>query len=297
MAADKFSAVWVSHSSIGDFLKCPRAYFLKNIYKRAETGHKITLMSPPLALGQTVHEVLEGLSVLPTEERFREPLLQKFNQVWEKVSGKKGGFGSDEQEQKYKQRGEAMLRRVMAHPGPVANLAVKIKMDLPHYWLSEEDGIILCGKIDWLEYAPDTDTVRIIDFKTGKNEEDGTSLQLPIYALLVTNCQKRQATGVGYWYLDRDNELTEADLPDLDEAREKILKIAKEIKLARKLNLFKCPHQGCAFCKPLETVVRGEAELVGTNEYNADVFVLGGGGFGGTGLGSGEVEMAESEVL
>jgi CRISPR/Cas system-associated exonuclease Cas4 (RecB family) len=275
MPADKFSATWVSHSSICDFLKCPRAYYLKNVYKSPETGHKMSVMSPPLALGGAVHEVVEALSVLPTQDRFRESLITKFDKVWQKVSGKRGGFFSEEQEAKYKKRGEDMLRRVMEHPGPLKNLAVKIKMDLPHYWLSEEDGIILCGKIDWLEYSPDTDTVQIIDFKTGKNEEDSDSLQLPIYTLLVANCQKRKATKACYWYLDRSNELSERELPDLEESRQRVLKIAKEIKLARKLEIFKCPQQtGCYACKPFEAVLRGEAEFVGTNEYNADVYVF-----------------------
>lgn len=273
---DKFAATWVSHSSICDFLKCPRLYYLKNVYKNPETGHKMSLMSPPLALGQTVHEVVEALSVLPTEKRFTESLIVKFQRVWPKVSGKKGGFRSPEQEEQYKKRGEEMLRRIMANPGPLKNLAVKIKMDLPYFWLSEEDEIILCGKIDWLEYSPDSDTVQIIDFKTGKNEEQDDSLQLPIYHLLVANCQKRKATRACYWYLDKTDELTERALPDLTEAREKVLKVAKEIKLARKLERYKCPQgeSGCASCKPYESILRGEAELVGTNEYNADVYVL-----------------------
>ena len=70
-----------------------------------------------------------------------------------------------------------MLQRVIKHPGPVAKLAVKIKQDLPYYWLSEEDNIILCGKIDWLEYLPDQDGVHIIDFKTSKYDEAPQSLQ------------------------------------------------------------------------------------------------------------------------
>src|SRR3989338_4517432 len=115
---DKYTAVWVSHSSITDFLKCPRAYFLHNIYKK---------------------------------------------------------------------RGEEMLSYLGQNPGPLKNLAVKIKMDLPYYYLSEQDNIILCGKIDWLEYLPESDSVHIIDFKTGRGEEDKDSLQLPIYHLLVTN--------------------------------------------------------------------------------------------------------------
>ncbi len=275
MPGDKFSATWVSHSSMSDFLKCPRAYYLKNVYKNPATGRKMSVMSPPLALGQAVHEVVESLSVLPTEKRFQEPLLMRFNQVWEKVSGQKGGFNSPEQEQRYKQRGEEMLRRVMNNPGPLKNLAVKIKMDLPHFWLSEEENIILCGKIDWLEYFPDTDTVHIIDFKTGKNEEDNDSLQLPIYHLLVKNCQKRDVVKASYWYLNQSDALQEKMLPDLAEAEEKVLRVAKDVKLARKLERFKCKESdGCFACRPFEAVLRGEAELVGLNDYGQELYVL-----------------------
>lgn len=277
MVRDKYSAVWVSHSSASNFLECPRAYYLKNIYKDPKTGHKVKLMSPPLALGQAVHEVVESLSELKTIERFKEPLLEKFERAWSKVSGKGGGFFDKETEYKYKTRGEEMIRRVVKNPGPVAELAVKINMDLPYYWLSEEDNIILCGKIDWLKYLPETDSVEIVDFKTSKNEEGDDSLQLPIYHLLVHNCQKRKVEGAWYWYLDKSDQLTKKELPDLEESEKKILKIAKQMKLARQLERFKCPNgeEGCRACKPMEAIVRGEAELVGHDEFRADIYVLG----------------------
>ena len=75
---DKYSAVWVSHSSISDYLKCPRAYYLKNVYRDPKTNRKISVMEPPLALGQAVHEAIESLSALPVEERFTTPLLERF---------------------------------------------------------------------------------------------------------------------------------------------------------------------------------------------------------------------------
>ncbi len=276
MPADPFSAVWVSHSSMSDFIKCPRAYYLKNVYKDPKTRHKITIMAPALALGQAVHEVIENLSTIPTADRFKVSLIERYENIWPKVSGKKGGFSSPNQEAEYKERGAAMLRRVMNHPGPVQNLAVKINMDLPHYWLSPEDEIILCGKIDWLQYHPETDSVTILDFKTGKGEEDENSLQLPIYRLLVANTQKRQVDGAFYWYLDREDELTPKDLPDIHEAHRQVLDVAKKIKVARKLNVMKCPKgdDGCFACRPFESVLRGEAELVGTNEYRADVYII-----------------------
>ena len=272
---DKYTATWVSHTSICDFLHCPRAYYLKNVYRDPKNNHKIKLMSPSLALGQAVHEVLESLSVLPKHSRFTQSLLDKFENTWQKVTGKKGGFTSPETEYKFKTRGQDMIRRVMNNPGPISGLAVKIQMDLPQFWLSEEDNIILCGKIDWLEYLPDTDSVHIIDFKTGKSEEDGDSLQLPIYRLLVQNCQKREATKASYWYLDSHDELTPKELPDLGTAQKKILDVARQVKLARQLQRFKCAAgEGCRYCASMEAIVEKQAEFVGTDEYNADVYIL-----------------------
>lgn len=288
MAKDKFSAVWVSHSSIGDFLKCPRAYYLNNVYKDPKTGHKISLMAPPLALGQAVHEVVEALSVLPAQKRFDESLIDKFEVVWKKVAGKKGGFVNDTQEQAYKKRGKEMLKTVIDNPGPLNNLAVKISMDLPYYWLSEDDNIILCGKIDWLEYIKADDSVHVIDFKTGKRDEKDDSLQLPIYCLLVGHCQARPVSKVSYWYLDRASEPVEQTLPDLDEAEKRILKIAKNIKLARQLERYACPHGGCYACKPLEAIVSGKAEFVGVNDFRQDLYIV---------PEAGDEEAVTSEIL
>lgn len=275
MAGDKYSALWVSHSSISDFLNCPRLYYLKNVYKDPQSGNKITLMSPPLALGQAVHEALENLSVLPVEKRFEEPLIHRFENAWKKVEGEKGGFANKILEQEYKDRGRKMIMRVVDNPGPLEKLAVKITMELPYFWLSDEDEIILCGKIDWLEYLPDTDSVHIIDFKTGKSEEESTSLQLPIYHLLVHNCQKRKVEKVSYWYLNRSNSASEQPLPDLKKSEERILKIGKKIKLFRALNKLDCKeNNGCRWCRPYEKILKGEARFVGINNFKQDVYVL-----------------------
>lgn len=275
MAQDKFTAVWVSHSSISDFLSCPRAYFLNNVYRDPKTGHKIQIISPPLALGQVVHDVIESLSILPVEKRFEESLITKYDSAWKAVSGLRGGFPNADVEARYKERGRLMLKRVMEHPGPLKNLAVKIKMDLPYYFLSEDENIILCGKIDWLEYIKETDSVHIIDFKTGKRDENPSSLQLPIYHLLVANCQKREATKASYWYIERNDTPTAIDLPDLGEAHDMVFKIAKDVKLARQLNRFKCPREkGCSHCKPLESILQGRATFVGTNTYGQDMYMV-----------------------
>jgi CRISPR/Cas system-associated exonuclease Cas4 (RecB family) len=271
---DKYSAVWVSHSSIADFLKCPRLYYLRNVYKDPATRHKITIMTPALALGQAVHDTLEDLSNLPVQERLSTPLSEDFKKKWQNVSGKRGGFKTKELEDAYFERGLEMLRTVEKNPGPILNKAVKIPQELPFYWLSEADNIILCGKIDWLEYMEDIDGVHVLDFKTGRIEEPEDSLQLPIYHLLVANTQKRRVDKASYWYLDSADTPNEQSLPDLGQAYGKVYDVAKRMKLARQLDHFKCPEGGCRYCLPFEQVLKGKGELVGQSSYHQDIYVL-----------------------
>ncbi len=274
MAKDKYSATWVSHSSLSDFIACPRAYYLKNVWKRPETKHKVQVVSPALSLGSAVHEVVEGLSVLPTDIRFNEPLLIKFDLVWKRFAGRAGGFFDADTEFKYKSRGIEMLKKITENPGPLKNLAVKINQELPNFWLSEEENIILCGKVDWLAYDLDSDSVTIIDFKTSKSEEKETSLQLPIYLLLATNCQKKKIKAAAYWYLENNLELSPKDLPDYDETLETVLRLARGVKLARTMDKLDCKSGGCRACIPLEKIFKGEAEYVGMNSFGQDCFLV-----------------------
>lgn len=275
MTSDKYTAIWISHTTIKDFLYCPRAYYLKHVYKSPQTGHKMKIMIPPIALGQVVHEVLEEISRLPAASRLIQSLLGRFHQTWETLSGKNGGFSSSEQELRYKKRGEEMMGRLMKNPGPLLHSAVKLKGDLPFFWLSEEDNIILCGKLDWLEYVPESDSIHIIDFKTSQHDEDPNSLQLPIYHLLAHYCQKRKITKISYWYIDRVDGLIEKPLPDLVQSQQKIMAIGKKVKTARQLGIFKCPNGGnCPYCSPFEKIIQGKGLFIGLDSFEHDVYIL-----------------------
>ncbi len=272
---DKFTAVWISHSSISDYLKCPRLYYLKNIYRDPKTNRKVTIVHPSLAIGQSVHDVIDALSRLPVEGRWKMPLEGLFASAWKKVSGKFGGFHVQTVEEEAKVKAWSMLTRLAANPGPLRNKAIKIRQDLPYFWLSDTDNLILCGKIDWLEYKENSDSVHIIDFKTGKHDEDPDSLQLPIYYLLVKNCQSRPVSAVSYWYLERDTEPIAMPLPDEERSYSVLLDIGKKISVARKLEHFKCTKKdGCVFCWPYEAMLSGKAEFVGINEYGQKVYIL-----------------------
>lgn len=280
MAFDKYKAVWVSHSSIGDFLKCPRAYYLHNIYKDPKTGRKINIINPSLALGLAVHKTLESLGDLAVDARLKRDLLADYEKAWLDIAGKKGGFANDAEEAEYKMRGQIMIERVIKNPGPIARKTVRLKPahnNMPqNFILSEEASIILCGVIDWLEYVETDDSIRVLDFKTGKHDETEDSLQLPIYLLLLNALQKRKVSGAAYWYIDRDDQPVEKSLPDLEKAREKVLAVALRVKEVRENKAYNCPRgdAGCYACKPYEKIINGEATYLGVAGYGTDTYSL-----------------------
>lgn len=282
---DKYTAVWVSHSSMGDFLKCPRLYYLHNVYKDPQTKKKMAIVTPFMSLGIAVHEVLEGLANFPADERMNRDLLAIYEEEWKKVSGKKGGFLSEEIEKEFKDRGEQMIKNVIKDPRFLTNKIIKLPRDImnPNFFLSDDENIILNGLVDWIEYLPD-DTLHIVDFKTGKREEEDSSLQLPIYLLLCSKLQKRKVSKASYWYLESD-KVVEKELPDLDDAFHKVFEVAIKVKDARELGEFNCPNGnynketgegGCMHCKPYEMILNKDksVEFVGEGLYKQDMYII-----------------------
>ncbi len=277
---DKYSAVWVSHSSMGDFLKCPRLYYLHNVYKDPKTNRKMSIVTPYMSLGIAVHNVLEGLAEFPSETRMDRDLEEWFLKEWEKVSGEKGGFLSEAQEEEFKERGKRMIATAVSNPRFLVNKRIKLPQgNMPcNFYLSEEDNIILNGLVDWIEYLPN-DTLHIIDFKTGKHEEKESSLQLPIYLLLCNALQKRSVTKASYWYLEMDS-IVEKELPDKDDAFKAVYEVAVKVKEARETKTFTCPYGGsCMHCAPYEEILKvkngeeGKVKYVGVGGFNQDMYI------------------------
>ena len=108
MGVIKTFPTWVSHSSIRNYINCPRAYYLINVYKDPISNNRITLINPSLALGQVVHDVLESLALIKSEDRFNDSLIDKYNKHWLKITGELGGFKNEEEELVFKERGKKL---------------------------------------------------------------------------------------------------------------------------------------------------------------------------------------------
>ena len=290
---DKYKSVWISHSSIRDFLSCDRLYYLKNVFKDPISRRKINIVSPHLSLGVAVHKVIEDLKKIKSDERekeIKENLLNNFQKEWKKYTGKKGGFKNEDEEKSFYIRGEEMIKKVIESPKILLNKIIPqeyfYKGDMiPNYYLSEEENIILCGSIDWIEYLSETDSLRIIDFKTGRNDEDGDSFQLPIYYLLLSNLMKENSKKIynisesAYWYLDHDNKkenqnknekahnefhikkIDEEKIKEIEIVKDKILEIGIKMKNLREGGVFVCKNEkeigeGCRYCRDFERIFK-----------------------------------------
>ena len=284
---DKYKSVWISHSSIRDFLSCDRLYYLKNVFKDPISKRKINIASPHLTLGIVVHKVIEDLKKIKSEDRekeIKENLLNNFEKEWKKYNGKKGGFNSEDEENNFYLRGEEMLQKIINNPKILLNKIIPLnyfyKGDIvPNYYLSEDENIILCGSVDWIEYL-ENDSIRIVDFKTGRNDEEDDSFQLPIYYLLISNLMKENSKKIyeikeaAYWYLDHDNKkgnteheefhlikIDEEKLENIKNVEKKILEIGIDIKNLRETGEYVCKNEkvigeGCKICRDFERVYK-----------------------------------------
>jgi len=266
------NAIFLSPSSLADFEKCPQLYYLRNVY-RSPRGLKIQLINPNLALGQTIHDVLDQFLKMPSVQRTKDELERVYELIWGNISGEKGGFGGVEEEEGFKKRGEEMLRRFWNNRHFQEIESVKIP-SFPKVELGND--LILTGKLDWVEKAEDG--YKIVDFKTGKQEEREDSKQMPIYAYLVSQVLKTKNITACYWYLDKDENLTACVLPDLEKTLEYLRKTGEIIKMVRQTNSFKCQSgkESCWACRDMLAIAQGKAKLVSMDPVNRkqEIYIL-----------------------
>lgn len=248
------NAIFISPSSLSDFEKCPKLYYYRYVYKTPDTGLKIQIINPALALGQAVHDTIERFILLEPLVRTKSALEAIFATVWQGLSGEKGGFSEAVEEKTARERGETMLENFFGN----AHFQTTQKAKMPEFLKAElGDDLILTGKLDWIEKMGDG--YHLVDFKTGKNEEKEGSMQLPIYVVLAGKILGTDDIKASYWYLDQGKELRDFSLPDLQEFALDLKRKGLVIKKSRLTNSFVCPKgESCWACRDMMAVIVGK---------------------------------------
>lgn len=250
------NAVFISPSTLADFEKCPQLYYYRSVY-RTTRGLKLQQITPALALGQAVHDTIDQLVRLQPQQRTKDQLQSNFDFVWSHLSGEKGGFTTEEED--YKKRALDMLERFWRNEhfkeAEMFKLPTFPKVDLG-------PDLILTGKLDWIE--KEGDFYHVIDFKTGKNEEKADSLQLPIYSVLAAGILDSENIKASYWYLDKDDTLTNYQLPEISETKKLLISKGEIVQLARQTNSYKCSSgkTECYACRDMKAIAEGHGKLV-----------------------------------
>lgn len=263
-------AIFLSHTSLGDFLKCPRSYYLRNVYRNPQTNYRIQIASPYISLGAVVHDAIRWFLENSDKPSFLQ-LNEQFRNFWWKYHGKRGGFASKEDEAVFGQRGLKMLENFAKN---CKNLDRMIKSaKFPKYNLSES--VILTGNLDFVGELSDG-SLHVLDFKTGTKDED-SPLQLYIYAILAENYYGKPVKKLSFWYLDRDLEPKEVVLAPLDNTLMWLSDKAKEVKLALEANNWVCKNgeELCRDCRDYQAVLEGKGEFMFSDHaYKKDVYYL-----------------------
>ncbi len=270
--------LWISHSALSSFERCPHLYYLEYIYKNPKTNNRIQITNPYFSLGLAVHQAIEEMAKFSIKERKSISLLERYNQIFENYQGLKGGFISKKKEDDFYNRGVKMIEKIEKSLLLSTN-NTSTKTDFPKIDLfsRKELGIkaVLVGSIDWIELN-EKNKAHIIDFKTGNSKESNGSMQLSIYKILAQKNLQEEVEKVSYWYLQHDNSPVEQTPGDTKECLHIIKEKTKEIKKAIDENNFKCNFSGkCFSCRDYEKIFSGEAEQVQLkNSKNKDVFCV-----------------------
>lgn len=263
-------ALWISYTGLKDFLKCPRAYYLKNRYRDPKSGNRLQIASPYMTLGFLVHDAIKWYLQTGRVATYQD-VVKKYRNHWLKYRGKRGGFTSSEEEGSFGKRGLLMLDNFIKN---VSSLETNLPAyDFLKYTL--DDRIVLNGKLDFVGQLKDG-SLHILDFKTGSKDEDDPT-QLYIYAILAESNFQKEVSKISYWYLDRNSGPTEAVLDPLDEKLEWLRSMAKEIEEAVKADSWICAEGDSPYneCKKYEAIIDGKGEYqFSDDDFKKDVYFL-----------------------
>ena len=261
--------IFISYTSLSDFLKCPRTYYLKNIYRDKNTGFRIQIASPYLSLGAPIHDSIRWFLDMEGQVS-KDQLEKKFRNLWLKFRSKKGGFIDDLQEAEFGKRGLKMLDNFYKNAKQLGKEAPLL--NFPKHVL--EDNLILMGNIDFVG-EQSNGTLHVLDFKTGTKEKED-SLQLYIYAILAESNYQKPVSKISYWYLDKDEFPKEAVLDPLDEKLKWLQEKALEIKKAIEKNEWICKDPGkCRDCRDYQAILDGYGEYQFTDfKYKKMIYFL-----------------------
>lgn len=225
----------LSPSRASQFKTCPKQFKYANVDKILEPTNEVQ------AKGTTVHQALEDLFDLPSEERTTEKLHNLFREAWTKVRGNDEHhnlFSSIEEERDWGLEGLKLLNNYMTLEDPRSFEPVERER-----WVRGTiEDLNLRGILDRMD-RNDNGELIIVDYKSGKaplaKYKEPRFFALKLYALLIKEETGEMPVELKLIYLQNSTIHTlKIDNEILEQAKQEILEVWNNIKIAFQNNEF-----------------------------------------------------------
>ena len=225
----------LSPSRASQFKTCPKQFKYANVDKILEPTNEVQ------AKGTTVHQALEDLFDLPSEERTTEKLHNLFREAWTKVRGNDEHhnlFSSIEEERDWGLEGLKLLNNYMTLEDPRSFEPIERER-----WVRGTiEDLNLRGILDRMD-RNDNGELIIVDYKSGKaplaKYKEPRFFALKLYALLIKEETGEMPVELKLIYLQNSTIHTlKIDNEILEQAKQEILEVWNNIKIAFQNNEF-----------------------------------------------------------
>ena len=225
----------LSPSRASQFKTCPKQFKYANVDKILEPTNEVQ------AKGTTVHQALEDLFDLPSEERTTEKLHNLFREAWTKVRGNDEHhnlFSSIEEERDWGLEGLKLLNNYMTLEDPRSFEPIERER-----WVRGTiEDLNLRGILDRMDRNENGELI-IVDYKSGNaplaKYKEPRFFALKLYALLIKEETGEMPVELKLIYLQNSTIHTlKIDNEILEQAKQEILEVWNNIKIAFQNNDF-----------------------------------------------------------